>query len=90
MKSIIIIMQKMKKIPVIYFVVMESLFMSVVICSPVWMSHLQQLSTLLGQEADGLSVVLDGLLEDQVFLQQLQCAWLILVGGYDTNTKSFS
>lgn len=48
--------------------------------SPVWMSHLQQLSALLWQQADGLGVVLDGLLKDQMFLQQLQCAWLILVG----------
>lgn len=45
------------------------------------MSHLQQLPALLRQQADGLGVVLDGLLQDQVLLQQLQRARLVLVGG---------
>lgn len=54
------------------------------------MSHLQQLSTLLWQQADGLSVVLNGLFQDQVFLQQLQCARLVLVGGgNDTRKEDF-
>lgn len=49
--------------------------------SLVWVSHLQQLSALLRQQADGVGVVLDGLLQDQVLLQQLQRARLVLVGG---------
>lgn len=56
--------------------------------SPVWVSHLQQLSALLRQQADGLSVVLDGLLQDQVLLQQLQRARLVLAaGGRDSNRE---
>lgn len=47
--------------------------------SPVRMTHLQQLPTLLRQQAHGFCIVFDGLLQDQVLLQQLQCAWLILV-----------
>lgn len=45
---------------------------------PVGVSHLQQLAALLRQQADGLCVVLDGLLQDQMFLQQLQGAGFVL------------
>lgn len=55
--------------------------------SPVWMSHLQQLPALLWQQADGLGVVLDGLLKDQMLLQQLQRAWLVLVGKCDDKQR---
>lgn len=53
------------------------------------MSHLQQLPALLRQQADGLGVVLDGLLQDQVLLQQLQCARLVLVGGMRDSNRQF-
>lgn len=54
------------------------------------MSHLQQLPALLRQQADGLGVVLDGLLKDQMLLQQLQCAWLVLVGKRDDKQRCFN
>lgn len=58
---------------------------------PVWVSHLQQLSALLRQQADGLGIVLDGLLQDQVLLQQLQRARLVLVGDeHDSSQVSLA